>query len=79
MLLSVEITAQFVTIYSIDFEIMHHGLAHPSKDMIIKAKKHIKDFHDVQVPKEHLCPGCEQGKVTNKAFLSGVQPTTHWH
>ena len=36
--------------------------------MIIKAKKHIKDFPAVQVPKEHLCPGCKQGKMTNKAF-----------
>ena len=67
-LLGAEITVQFVTIYSIDFEIMHRWLAHPSKDVIIKAKKHIKDFPDVQVPKEHLCPGCEQGKMTNKAF-----------
>ena len=22
----------------------------------------------MQVPKEHLCPGCEQAKMTNKAF-----------
>ena len=68
MLLGADITAQFVTISSIDFKIMHHQLAHPSKDVIIKAKKHIKDFPDMQVPKEHLCPGCEQGKMTNKAF-----------
>ena len=67
-LLGAEITVQFATIYSIDFEIMHRWLAHPSKDMIIKAKKHIKDFPDVQVPKENLCPGCEQGKMTNKTF-----------
>ena len=67
-LLGAEITAQFATIYSINFEIMHRWLAHPSKDVIIKAKKHIKDFPDVQVPKEHLCPGCEQGKMTNKVF-----------
>ena len=59
---------QFMTNYSINFEIMHCQLAHPSKDVIIKAKKHIKDFPDVQVPKEYLCPGCEQGKMTNKAF-----------
>ena len=68
MLLGADITAQFATIYSIGFEIMHHRLAHPSKDVIIKAKKHIKDFPDVQVLKEHLCPGCGQGKMTNKAF-----------
>ena len=69
MLLGTDITAKFATIYSIDFEIMHLQLAHPSKDVIIKAKKHIKDFPDVQVPKEHLCPGCEQGEMTNKAFF----------
>ena len=68
MHLGANINAQIVTIHSIDFEIMHHQLAHLSKDVIIKAKKHIKDFPDVQIPKEHLCPGCELGKMINKAF-----------
>lgn len=47
---------------------MHHRLAHPSKEVIQKAGKHVKDFPHVEIPKEHVCPGCAQGKMTNKAF-----------
>ena len=60
--------AEVSTIYAVDFEVMHRRLAHPSNDVMRRAGRHIKDFPDVQVPKEHLCPGCAQGKMTNKSF-----------
>ena len=56
-------------IFTIDFEVMHHRLAHPSKEALQKAWKHVKDVPDISIPKEgHICPGCAQGKMTNKSF-----------
>jgi hypothetical protein len=44
-LLGAQLTAAKIeTIYSADFETMHRRLAHPSKEVIQKAGKHIKDF-----------------------------------
>ena len=57
------------TIYIIDYETMHKRLAHPSKDVLQKARKHLKDFPQIEIPSEdHVCPGCAQGKMTNRPF-----------
>jgi hypothetical protein len=49
-------------------EISHHRLAHPSPEVMRKARKHLKNCPQVDIPKEHICPGCAQGKMTNKTF-----------
>ena len=57
------------TIYGVDFDIIHRRLAHPSNEVLLKARKHLKDFPEIEFPKEeHLCPGCVQGKMTNRSF-----------
>ena len=57
------------SIYGINFDIMHRRLAHPSKEVLLKSRKHLKDFPEIEFPKEkHVCPGCAQGKMTNKPF-----------
>ena len=61
-------SAQIKTIFNVDFEVLHRRLAHPSNDVLRKAGRHLKDFPEVQIPKEHICPGCAQGKMTNKSF-----------
>ena len=44
------------TIYGVDFD---RRLAHPSKEVLLKARKHLKDFPEIEFPKEeHLCPRC---------------------
>ena len=64
-----DIHAAINTIYGVDFDIIHRQLAHPSKEVLLKARKHLKDFPEIEFPKEeHLCPGCAQGKVTNRSF-----------
>ena len=56
-------------IFSPDYETYHRRLAHPSKEVLQKAGKYVKGFpSDVQIPLQHICPGCEQGKKTNKSF-----------
>jgi hypothetical protein len=40
------------TIYGIDYEIMHRRLAHPSKEVLLRGRKHLKDFPEIEFPKE---------------------------
>ena len=57
------------SVYNVDYDIVHKRLGHPSKDVIQKARKHLKDFPKIEVPTEdHICPGCAQGKMTNRSF-----------
>ena len=56
------------TVYNMDFEIMHQCLTHPSSEVLRKAGKYVKDFPDIKIPSEHFCPGCVQGKMTQKPF-----------
>ena len=57
------------TVYALDYGILHKRLAHPSKDVLQKAWKHLKDFPEIEVlSEEPLCPGCEQGKMVNQLF-----------
>jgi transposase InsO family protein len=57
-------------VYKVDKHIMHQRFAHPSKDVLCKARRHTADFPDVdlQSPMPHLCDGCEQGKMTQRSF-----------
>ena len=56
-------------IYTIDFEVMHRRLANPSKEVLQKARKHVKEFPKISIPEgAHICPGCAQGKMTKKSF-----------
>ena len=49
------------SIYGINFDIMHRRLAHPSKEVLLKSRKHLKDFPEIEFPTEqHICPGCAQ-------------------
>jgi len=52
-----------------DYETYHRRFAHPSKEVLQKAEKYVKGFPSgIQIPHQHICPGCEQGKKTNKSF-----------
>ena len=67
-LLGTEVDYSLSTVYNMDFEIMHRCLAHPSGEVLRKAGKYVKDFPDIKIPSEHFCPGCAQGKMTQKPF-----------
>src|SRR5258708_21830781 len=55
--------------YGIDYETIHRQLVHPYKEVLLKARKHLKDFPEIEFPtEEHPCPGCAQGKMTNRSF-----------
>jgi len=42
-----------------------------------KARKHLKDFPEIEIPSEdHLCPGCAQGKMTNRPFYASTRRAT---
>ena len=67
-LLGTEVDYNLSTVYNVDFKIMHQRLVHPSGKVLRKAGKYVKDFLDIKIPSEHFCPGCAQGKMTQKPF-----------
>ena len=65
----VELHSTISTIHKVDYKVIHRRMAHPSKDVLQKAGKHLKDFPKIEIPAEdHICPGCAQGKMTNRPF-----------
>src|SRR6201984_1837554 len=58
-------TSKAHNIYSVDYDLMHKRLGHPSKDVLTHAKNKTKGFpKDLIIPtKPHVCPGCAQGKM----------------
>ena len=40
------------TIYGVDYDVIHRRLAHPSKEVLLKARKHLKDFPEIEFPNE---------------------------
>ena len=58
-------------IFHPDFETYHQRFAHPSNDVLHKIGKYTNSLSgQIQIPENHICPGCEQGKKTNKVFPS---------
>jgi hypothetical protein len=54
---------------SVDYELLHRHMGHPLKDVLRAVRKHLKDFLDVKIPtQDHICPGCELGKQSNRLF-----------
>ena len=56
-------------IYSVDYDLMHRHLGHPSKDVMSHARKNCNGFpSDLKIPSETpVCPGCAQGKMPASA------------
>ena len=61
----VEVMNVYPCIYKVDSNLMHKHLSHPSRDVLINAKKHTKGFpNGVQIPdKLPVCLGCAKGKM----------------
>jgi hypothetical protein len=54
---------------SVDYDLLHRPMGHPSKDVLRAARKHLKDFPDVKIPmQDPICPGCQLGKQPNRSF-----------
>ena len=54
---------------SVDYDLLHCRLGHPSKDVLRAVQKRLKDFSDVKIPSQDLiCPGCQLGKQPNQLF-----------
>src|SRR6202000_3384537 len=62
------------SVYEIDYEVLHRRLAHPSREVLLKARKHLKDFPAIDFPiVERICQGCLQGKMTNRPFFPSTK------
>ena len=64
-----DITSTSIDMITIDYELLHCWLRHPSKDVLRAAHKHMKDFLSMTIPSvESICPGCQLGKQPNCLF-----------
>ena len=56
-------------ICSVDYGIMHCQFGHPSKDVLRHASGTTLGFPSITFShKEHICPGCAEGKMTRLVF-----------
>ena len=56
-------------ICSVSYNIVHHCFSHPSKDVLQHASGTTLGFLSITFPhKEHICPGCAEGKMTRLVF-----------
>ena len=63
---------------TLTYNIVHHHLGHPSKDVICHAHKHMWNFPDVEIPNtDSICPGCAMGKLPNRSFPPSEHHATH--
>ena len=63
---------------TLTYNIVHHHLGHPSKDVICHAHKHTWNFPDVEIPNmDSICPGCTMGKLSNRSFPPSEYCATH--
>ena len=55
---------------TVDYNVWHRRLGHPSKDVLSHAPKVIKDFPKIEIPKtdKEICSGCAKGKMTQHTF-----------
>ena len=50
------------SVFGLDYEIMHKRMAHPSKEVLMKARKHLKDFPELEYPKKNHAQVVHKGK-----------------
>jgi len=71
-----DIISMSIDMITIDYELLHCRLGHPSKDLRAICK-HVKDFPSVTIPPvEPVCPGCQLGKQPNHPFAANETHTT---
>jgi len=72
-----DIISASINMITVDYELLHHQLRHPSKDVLRAACKHVKDFPSVTIPLvESVCPGCQLGKQPNHPFAANETHAT---
>ena len=62
---------------TLTYDIVHCRLGHPSKEVIHHARKHMRNFPDVEIPNmDSICPGCAMSKLPNRSFPPSERCTT---
>ena len=69
--------ASVLTIYAVDYDLMHWRMGHPSRDVLRQATRHTKNFPKViQFPvgsnNQPICRGCAEGKMHLQPFVDSV-------
>jgi len=59
------------SVFTTDYDLLHHRLGHPSKDVQKQTQRHTAGLPDVKIPcKMPICPGCVLGKMSQQPFPS---------
>jgi len=63
------------SIFMIDYDLLHHCLGHPSKDMQKQTQRHTAGLPDVKIPcKMLICPGCVEDRVRDITHSKKPKP-----
>jgi len=66
------------SVFTTDYDLLHHHLGHPSKDMQKQTQRHTAGLPDVKIPcKMLICPGCALGKMSQQPFPSLGKQAAH--
>lgn len=58
-----------IDMITMNYELLHHRLGHPFKDILRAAQKYIKNFPNITILSvELVCPSCQLGKQLNCSF-----------
>ena len=69
--------ASVLTIYAVDYDLMHRRMGHPSRDVLHQATRHTENFpKEIQFPvglnDQPICRGCAEGKMHLQPFVDSV-------
>jgi len=66
------------SVFTTDYDLLHHHLGHPSKDMQKQTQRHTARLPDVKIPcKMPIYPGCVLGKMSQQPFSSLGKRAAH--
>ena len=69
--------ASVLTIYAVDYDLMHRRMGHPSRNVLHQATCHTENFpKEIQFPvsssNQPICRGCAEGKMHLQPFVDSV-------
>jgi len=66
------------SVFTTNYDLMHHCLGHPSKDVQKQTQWHTAGLPDVKIPcKMPIFPGCALGKMSQQPFPSSGKRAAH--
>jgi hypothetical protein len=65
---SEDVAQALKTVHNVDYDIVHQRFAHPSDEVLKRARSKTIGFPDVVFNRTGICPGCALGKMANRPY-----------